>query len=810
MMKLNRKAYKALPVLLCCVMLLGMLLAGGYGEAAAAARSADIKTVLVKDISTPLPGNVPDYQFSCGDKSYSLSNYFDADDVYCKNGVQWVDITSGEVMKYTDTFEAGHSYRVIINLAAKSGNEFYYDGSSVPPVKASVQTDLNTYTAKVAKAYERDPFQEINVIYDAGVCEYQKVSAVGIIDVAAPVQGKAPDYSADKVGEGFAFKSSSESNPFVVNGLSWYDETGNYDLTKNGKFEAGHSYTLRAYLIPEAGYQFASTVSGTVNGSSARVSGNASAVTLEYSYPALSFQQVDAITIEGLSAPALGQSPSYVAILRGQGYELKDRNDAYYKNGICWSYMEGSDLPVSGGTKFEGGKKYQVMFSLVAQEGYEFPTNASGGLTLKATVNGKAAEIMGNKKEVIVTYYFTESTANAGISSVAVSGIDAPVIGAAPDYSAEINDTRYALLKNSSAREKNGITWINNKTGNAMSVDSAKFEAGISYSVVVSLAAANGYAFPTDASGSPKVTGSINGSAAEVSGQNDAVVYLKYTFAALQANTIPSVSITGFDTSAADPTKTDKSKLSVSDANVEIQSLTWLSSNTTNGKSYSATLSLKTKNGYKFAANATAKVNNSAAEIISLKDTEMIVKWTFAKNTTTVPSISFSDVATGAYYYIPVQWAVSGGITNGMTATTFGPDITCSQAHILTFLWRAVGKPAPTIANPYSNAAVTAGQYYYDAFLWAWEKGLIGNTAHDPNAPCSRSDVVTYLWKLEGKPQTGSAAFTVVPASADYAQAVAWAVDSNITNGMSATTFGPDVICTRGHIVTFLWRYMNN
>lgn len=136
--------------------------------------------------------------------------------------------------------------------------------------------------------------------------------------------------------------------------------------------------------------------------------------------------------------------------------------------------------------------------------------------------------------------------------------------------------------------------------------------------------------------------------------------------------------------------------------------------------------------------------------------------------------------------------------------------MTCSQAHILTFLWRAAGRPQPTIASPYINTAVKPGQYFYEAFVWAWEKGLISNIYLDPNSPCSRSDVVTYLWKLEGSPDNGSSAFDDVPASAPYAKAVAWAVAKGITNGTSATTFSPAMTCTRGQIVTFLWRYVNS
>ena len=102
-----------------------------------------------------------------------------------------------------------------------------------------------------------------------------------------------------------------------------------------------------------------------------------------------------------------------------------------------------------------------------------------------------------------MTYYFTEATADAVITSAAVTGIDAPVIGAAPDYTADIIDSRYALKIGNSVREKNGITWINKKTGNAMVVGADKFEAGVSYSVVVGVTAKNGYAFQTDRLNAP-------------------------------------------------------------------------------------------------------------------------------------------------------------------------------------------------------------------------------------------------------------------------------------------------------------------
>lgn len=165
---------------------------------------------------------------------------------------------------------------------------------------------------------------------------------------------------------------------------------------------------------------------------------------------------------------------------------------------------------------------------------------------------------------------------------------------------------------------------------------------------------------------------------------------------------------------------------------------------------------------------------------------------------------NFTDVASNAYYADSVAWAVSKGITSGTSANTFSPDQTCSTAQILTFLWRAHGSPAPTISNPFSD--ITTGAYYEDAAIWSYEKGLISGSTFNGNAPATRAAAVTYLWKLAGSPSASATNFTDVPNSASYAQAVAWAVAEGITSGTSTSTFSPDKTCTRGQIVTFLYR----
>ncbi|WP_298033095.1 S-layer homology domain-containing protein [uncultured Dysosmobacter sp.] len=162
---------------------------------------------------------------------------------------------------------------------------------------------------------------------------------------------------------------------------------------------------------------------------------------------------------------------------------------------------------------------------------------------------------------------------------------------------------------------------------------------------------------------------------------------------------------------------------------------------------------------------------------------------------TTTPH--FSDVPADAYYADAVMWAIEENITAGTSATTFSPNATCTEAQILTFLWRAKGSPAP-------GKPVSSTQYYAQAAAWAVEQGIVDEFEAD--IPCTRAMAVSYLWKLAGSPAASGSAFTDVPAGADYAQAVAWAVKNGVTSGTSQTTFSPDTTCTRGQIVTFLYR----
>ena len=169
----------------------------------------------------------------------------------------------------------------------------------------------------------------------------------------------------------------------------------------------------------------------------------------------------------------------------------------------------------------------------------------------------------------------------------------------------------------------------------------------------------------------------------------------------------------------------------------------------------------------------------------------------------------FADVPVSVYYAEAVAWAVKNGITDGTSDMTFDPNGFCTRAQAVTFLWRVAGSPAPkNTAMPFTD--VPAGGYYYDAVLWAVESGItVGTTAttFSPDMTCSRSQIVAFLWRSEKSPAAESSSpFTDVAADAYYANAVLWAVKEDITKGTTNTTFSPDADCTRAQIVTFIWR----
>ena len=185
-----------------------------------------------------------------------------------------------------------------------------------------------------------------------------------------------------------------------------------------------------------------------------------------------------------------------------------------------------------------------------------------------------------------------------------------------------------------------------------------------------------------------------------------------------------------------------------------------------------------------------------------------------ADKVTVEPSFSwvnpFADVADSAYYVDAVEWMLKREVTQGTTETTFSPDLNCTRAQIVTFLWRVAGSPAPK--GTVSFADVSADSYYAKAVAWATENGItdgIGGGLFSPDATCTRAQSAVFLYRVAGSPAVnGSAGFSDVAADAYYAQAVAWAKEHGITDGIGGGLFGSANDCTRAQIAAFLYRYM--
>lgn len=178
---------------------------------------------------------------------------------------------------------------------------------------------------------------------------------------------------------------------------------------------------------------------------------------------------------------------------------------------------------------------------------------------------------------------------------------------------------------------------------------------------------------------------------------------------------------------------------------------------------------------------------------------------------TDCPGKKFTDMtAGGSWSHEAIDWAILNNITTGTSATTFRPDMACSRGQIVTFLWRAAGSPkAATSEHPFTD--VTPSAYYYDALLWAVEQGITTGssaTTFSPDRVCSRSEVVTFLWRANGSPaaENENLYFADVEEGSFYEEAVKWAVSTAITTGTSESTFAPKLSCSRAQVVTFLHR----
>ena len=631
------------------------------------------------------------------------------------------------------------------------------------------------------------------------------IEAVAITGVTPPSVGATPTTAGITV----------ETPNVQAYNILWADSDGN---TVTAPFEEGKTYKIVTYLKPADGYSFAPTVTATVNG-----------INADYVHPysttdrlvmctipmASVTTEIGSVAITGVTPPSVGATPTTA------GITVETPNVQAYN--ILWADSDGNTVTAP----FEEGKTYKIVTYLKPADGYSFAP------TVTATVNGINADYVHpystTDRLVMCTIPFAGTTtytvtfdANGHGTAPTAQSVESGKTATKPadptetgwtfggwyteaactnafDFSTPITGaiTLYAKWTKNGGETPTYYTVTFDANGHgtapaAQNVESGKTatkpadpsETGWTFGGWYTEAACtNAFDFSTP------ITGAIT-------------LYAKWTKNTGGGVVIPTVfpvtvkeSDNGeVEASAKYAVPGSTVKLTVTpDESYELDTLTV--------KSGSKFIDVTEKNGkYQFV----------------MPFGSVTVTATFKKIKTPVvpdPVVpSFDDVAEDTYYFDAVEWAVENGITTGTSDTTFSPDLTCTRAQAVTFLWRAAGSPEPkSNVMPFEDVAAEA--YYYKAVLWAVENGITKGTSattFSPDADCTRAQIVTFLWRAQKSPAAvGVNPFTDVAADAYYVDAVLWAVEEKVTNGTSATTFSPDADCTRAQIVTFLYRALN-
>ena len=543
-MKKSFLVYRVCTFILCLVLMLVIFPISVFA-AKDMFTTYQIDDVTITGIDTPTAGKTFDFTAEEASQKYNIIKVAWRE----QNGSNYITSTSS-------TASAGKNYTVYVVLEVATANHYFNTDSSRRPAVSSVTVNGNTASASNTQDYSLFSIDASKYEHDTTYQKYLVVMYTFPTVEAAPIESVEFDVPALVPGERVpttwqasgisidAINGNANNGQVSVNKVEWTLQDGTA-LAGNAVFEYGKKYTLTLTLGTVYGASFATdpnhflaqpgkpfpTVTVKMNGKTATVLPTYDSYSNLYVVAACVFDcdtaaQIKTIELTGIDAPVSGKAPDYT-FTGGAGYENNGRNDAYYKNGMCWSEV-GSSYILSDGTQaFLPGKAYQVDIRIKAKEGYEFATNSYGNVSMTATVNGKNATVSGNKNEILVTYAFP-ATGNITISKVGVTDIDAPVTGQSPDYTAVYSNVNYGAADYNNKYTKNGISWYNETDKKTMSTLD-KFEEGKTYSVQIMIWTNDGYEFQYK-SGSVNVVATVNGKNAEVSSRTNEEVTLYYTF----------------------------------------------------------------------------------------------------------------------------------------------------------------------------------------------------------------------------------------------------------------------------------------
>ena len=479
-------------------------------------QATSISFVSIK-LDEPVIGAYPDYTAKLDSSSYYSESFSNE---YYKNFICWLDVTTNSHM-YRDgaEFEGEHEYQVVLFLTARDGYCF----------TTSTTAKVNDNNAKTSI----DEEGHLRVAYNFSKLPKEITSVSITLD--APVAGAKPDYTA-LFPTGANYFCDANNEDYYRNDIRWLDYTTISDLNPDSDvFKAGHKYKVYVFLTPKDGYAFSIKENATtmVNGETANIHLQKSGQLMVEKIFKLEGEASDLINSVSitLDAPVVGMKPDYTAVFpEGANYYSAANNNFHYRNDIYWcdeTVSYSSYLSPDDGV-FKAGHKYKVVVRLTAKEGYGFSSSTT------ITLNGKnaSASLSNNKLQVVFDYETLVGEATDIITSVSIK-LDAPVIGARPDYEAEFpSDANYYSRAYDVGNFRNYILWHNDSTGKTMIPDVDVFSNGNKYQVSVWLNSKDGYSFGSD------VIATVNGHSAIISSVFPDQLKIVYDFPVLNSMNI--------------------------------------------------------------------------------------------------------------------------------------------------------------------------------------------------------------------------------------------------------------------------------
>ncbi len=761
-----------------------------------------INEVFVGDVRPPVAGMQPDSQpFVSKDSDYEIDGY-----------AEWYDETDKRFITYQESFKMGHSYTVQVRLVPKEGYEF-----DATPTSYNMKGTINGKKAELSKDFEYQRWAKVVVSYTfPELKEQKKITRINVSDIIEPKIGRQSiarahylKYTEGVTGMDASWHINREYNK-EFKGI--FEEKTVYTFVVEMEAQEGYEFAHKAsgacdVLVTFNGYVV----------SEAFLDGEGNLVArMTYDKLGEAKKRVSGIITYRIKEPVIGEKPSYEAVnQRDDGLYVIDTGHPGSVNGIIWEEgVGGNSRKMTPDDTFRAGEYYHVTIRVKPVEGYLFDTDTNDDFMLVGAINSEEAICGGTDESAFVGLTFNKLEApetRTVISEIEINSNhpDFCYVGGqnyTPHF--EVTKGEPATVSFEYWRQTKGDTVANDF---GLGEDATFYELPTTLIICIYFRGAAGKEYVLSKDVSVTINGQKCNTGMFKSGEDYSEIYASTPeFIPLPGAEAPTFTVT-FDSMGGSKVKSIKNLY----YGEGIEAPEPPSREGYTFKRWYEDKECESVFIFKDASNKNGGYQKIYEDITLYAKWEKNAEEKEEKPSGNATEKSaFSDVPESEYYYAPVTWAAQEGITGGTSATTFSPDSICTRAQVVTFLHRMVGSPEPAaITLPFADVKST--DYFYKPVKWAFGSKITGgtsNTTFSPDENCSRAQVVTFLWRTAGQPEPkgNKNPFTDVSADSYYYNAVLWAVEKGVTGGTSAATFSPDSPCTRAQVVTFLYRFVNN